>query len=111
MAKPIKKNQFNLSIFSGRKLLSSTACRLSRKSIIPGFIRKQLKSTSNQGPKIVNNRRQKITPELQAYIQEIDANKVQKKERSAIRELAHYAYIFNIEFYKNQLSKEDSEKI
>ena len=79
MAKTSKKNQFNLFIPSGRRLLNSTARRLSRQRIIPGFIRKQLKRTSNQTPKIVNNRRQKITPELQKYIQEIDANKVQKK--------------------------------
>ena len=111
MAKSSKKIQFKSFIPSGRKLLSSTAHKLSSHSIIPGFIRKKLKRTSNQAPKIVNNRRQKITPELQTYIQEIDANKVQKKERSAIRELAHYAYVFDIEFYKNQLPKEDSEKI
>ena len=114
MAKPIKKNQFNLSIFSGRKLLGSTArrlSRLSRLSIIPGFIQKQLKRTSNQSPQIVNNRRQKVTPDLLAYIQKIDANKIGKKERSAIRELAHYAYAFDIDFYKNQLPNEESEKI
>ncbi|EAU72305.1 Lipopolysaccharide biosynthesis protein-like [Synechococcus sp. BL107] len=111
MAKSSKKNEFKLFIPSGRKLLRSTARRLSSHSIIPGFIRKQLKRTSNQPPKILNNRRQRITPELQTYIQKIDANKVRKKERSAIRELAHYAYVFDIEFYKNQLSKEDSEKI
>ena len=111
MAKAPKKNQFMLFIPSGRKLLNSTARRLSGHSIIPGFIRKRLKRTSNQGPKIVNNRRQKITPELQAYIQAIDANKVQKRERSAIRELAHYSYIFDINFYRNQLPREDSEKI
>ena len=111
MAEESNKNQFKLFIPSGRKLLSSTARRLSNHRIIPGFIRKQLKRTSNQGPKIINNRRQKITPELQAYIQAIDAHEVRKKERSAIRELAHYAYIFDINFYKNQLSKEDSEKI
>mgnify|MGYP003310860666 FL=1 len=111
MSKSSKKNQFKLLIPSGRNLLSSTTRRLSIHRIIPGFIRKQLKHTSNQRPKIVNNRRQKITPELQAYIQEIDANKVQKKERSAIRELAHYAYMFNIKFYKNQLPNEESEKI
>ena len=98
MAEESNKNQFKLFIPSGRKLLSSTARRLSNHRIIPGFIRKQLKRTSNQGPKIVNNRRQKITPELQAYIQAIDAHKVRKKERSAIRELAHYAYIFDINF-------------
>jgi predicted KAP-like P-loop ATPase len=58
-----------------------------------------------------DNRRQKITPELQAYIQEIDDNKVRKTERRAIRELAHYAYVFDINFYKNQLPREESEKI
>jgi hypothetical protein len=96
---------------SGRRLLSSTAFRLSRQSIIPGFIRKRLKRTSNQDSKIKNNRRQKITTELKEYIQEIDANKVTEKERRAIRELAHYAYVFNLDFYKNQLPREDSEKI
>ena len=111
MAKTSKKNQFHLFIPSGRRLLNSTARRLSRQRIIPGFIRKQLKRTSNQGSKILNNRRQKIAPELQAYIQGIDANKVRKKERSAIRELAHYAYVFDIDFYKNQLLREESEKI
>ena len=76
MAKTSKKNQFNLFIPSGRRLLNSTARRLSRQRIIPGFIRKQLKRTSNQGSKILNNRRQKIAPKLQAYIQGIDASKV-----------------------------------
>jgi predicted KAP-like P-loop ATPase len=111
MAKASKNNQFKLFIPSGRTLLSSTARRLSRQRIIPGFIRKQLKRTSNQGTQIANNRRQKISPELQAYIQAIDANKVPKKERRAIRELAHYAYVFDINFYKNQLPREESEKI
>ena len=69
MAKPMKKNQFKLSILSGRQLLSSTARRLSRQRIIPGFIRKQFKRTSNQSPQIANNRRQKVTPDLLAYIQ------------------------------------------
>ena len=111
MAKTSKNNQFKLFIPSGRKLLSSTARRLSRQSIIPDFIRKQLKRSLNQGTQIANNRRQKISPELQAYIQAIDANKVLKKERNFIRELAHYAYVFDINFYKNQLPREESEKI
>ena len=111
MAKASKKNQFKLSIPSGRELLSSTARRLSRQRIIPSFIRQRLKRTSSQAAQIANNRRQKITPELQAYIQDIDVNKVRKPERRAIRELAHYAYIFDIDFYKNQLQKEAAEEI
>ena len=75
MAKASKKNQFKLSIPSGRELLSSTARRLSRQRIIPSFIRQRLKRTSSQAAQSANNRRQKITPELQAYIQDIDVNK------------------------------------
>ena len=111
MANASKNKQFKLSIPSGRELLSSTARSLSRQRIIPSFIRRRLKRSSNQGSQIADNRRQKITPELQAYIREIDVNKVRKPERRAIRELAHYAYTFNINFYKNQLPKEASEKI
>ena len=111
MANAPKKNQFKLLIPSGRQLLRSTARRLSQQRIIPRFIRQRLQRTSNQDPQIPDNRRQKITPELQAYIQGIDENQVRKTERSAIRELAHYAYAFDINFYKNQLPREESEKI
>ena len=111
MAKASKKNQFKPSISSGRQLLRSTARRLSQQRIIPRFIRQRLQRTSNQDSQIPDNRRQKTTPELQAYIQGIDENQVKKPERSAIRELAHYAYAFNIDFYKSQLPGEESEKI
>ena len=98
MANAPKKNQFKLLIPSGRQLLRSTARRLSQQRIIPRFIRQRLQRTSNQVSQIQDNRRQKITPELQAYIQGIDENQVRKTERSAIRELAHYAYTFDINF-------------
>ena len=111
MAKTSKKNQFKPSITSGRQLLRSTARRLSQQRIIPRFIRQRLQRTSNQDSQIPDNRRQKTTPELQAYIQGIDENQVKKPERRAIRELAHYAYAFDIDFYKSQLPGEESEKI
>ena len=111
MAKASKKNQFKPSFASGRQLLRSTARRLSKQRIIPGFIRQRLQRTSNQDSQIPDNRRQKISPELKAYIQGIDENQVRKTERHAIRELAHYAYAFDIDFYKNQLTREESEKI
>ena len=111
MAKTSKKNQFKPSITSGRQLLRSTARRLSQQRIIPSFIRQRLQRTSNQDSQIPDNRRQKTTPDLQAYIQGIDENQVKKPERRAIRELAHYAYAFDIDFYKSQLPGEESEKI
>jgi O-antigen biosynthesis protein len=111
MAKTSKKNQFKPSITSGRQLLRSTARRLSQQRIIPRFIRQRLQRTSNQDSQIPDNRRQKTTPDLQAYIQGIDENQVKKPERRAIRELAHYAYAFDIDFYKSQLPGEESEKI
>jgi hypothetical protein len=111
MAKTSKKNQFTLLMPSGLQLLRSTARRLSEQKIIPGFIRQRLQRTSNQDSQIKDNRRQKTTPELQAYIQGIDENQVKKSARRDIRELAHYAYVFDIDFYKSQLPREESEKI
>ena len=111
MADASKNKQFKLSIPSGRELLSSTARRLSRQRIIPGFIRQRLKRSSNQGSQIADNRRQKITPELQAYIQKIDNNQISKKQHRDIRELAHYAYIFDVNFYKKQLPKTELNEV
>jgi hypothetical protein len=42
------------------------------------FYSKTIKTHIESRPQIADNRRQKITPELQAYIQEIDVNKVAK---------------------------------
>ena len=111
MNKKSKRDQFISSIPSGRKFLDATARRLSKQKIIPNFIRQRIAGTSNTNPQIPDNRRKKITPELQAYIQGINKNKISKRQRREIRELAHYAYIFDIKYYKNQLPEEQSSKI
>lgn len=111
MNKKSKRDQFISSIPSGRKFLDATARRLSKQKIIPNFIRQRIAGTSNTNPQIPDNRRKKITPELQAYIQGINKNEISKRQRREIRELAHYAYIFDIKYYKNQLPEEQSSKI
>ena len=111
MAKASKKNQFELSISSGRQFLGSTARRLSRQKIIPGFIRQRLQHTISKDSKIPDNRRKRITPELQAYIQDIDNSQINKAQRRDIRELAHYAYIFDINFYKTQLPAKELNEV
>jgi glycosyltransferase involved in cell wall biosynthesis/GT2 family glycosyltransferase len=111
MAKTSTKNQFKLSIPSGRRLLRATARNLSKQSIIPGFIRQRFQNRTYHDSQIVENRRKRITPELQAYIQAIQADEISKIQRRDIRELAHYAYIFDVSYYKNQLTDEESGKI
>ena len=111
MAKAPKKNQFKLSIPSGRQLLRTTARRLSREGIVPGFIRQQLKRRISTDSKAPDNRRKRITPELQAYIQDIDNSQINKVQRRDIRELAHYAYIFDINFYKSQLPTKELNEV
>jgi len=111
MAKASKKNQFKPSIAFRAPTSTLNGTPSESTKIIPRFIRQRLQRTSNQDSQIPDNRRQKTTPELQAYIQGIDENQVKKTERRAIRELAHYAYAFDIDFYKNQLPREESEKI
>ena len=111
MAKAPKKNQFKLSIPSGRQLLRTTARRLSREGIVPGFIRQQLKRRISTDSKAPDNRRQKITPELQAYIRKIDNNQISKTQYRDMRELAHYAYIFDVNFYKKQLPDTELKEV
>ena len=111
MTKKSNNNQIDSSIPSGRQFVDMTARRISKQRFIPDFIRKHILGLSKNNSKIQDNRRKKITPELQAYIQKIDRNKITKRERLDIQELAHYAYIFDISYYKNQLPKEESEHI
>ena len=108
MTKKSNNNQIDSSIPSGRQFVDMTARRISKQRFIPDFIRKHILGLSKNNSKIQDNRRKKITPELQAYIQKIDRNKITKRERLDIQELAHYAYIFDINYYKNQLPKDES---
>ena len=58
-----------------------------------------------------NNRRKKTSPELQSYLKQLQASGSRKKVIRDFRELAHYAYVFDIEHYKSQLNKEEAQKL
>jgi glycosyltransferase involved in cell wall biosynthesis len=111
MDKSIQKNRFNISINHGRQLLRSTIGNLSRQAIIPSFIRNRLKRSTNKKQEPLDNRRKEIPPDLLIYLKGIGEDKISKKERREMRELAHYAYVFDQEFYKQQLCENESKKI
>ncbi len=95
-----------------RQLLRRSASAMSRHKILPKSLRKQLNrlgQTKRQTP--ANNRRKKTTPELQEYIKNLQNKEISKRIIRDFRELAHYAYVFDIEHYKSQLKTEEADQI
>ena len=95
-----------------RQLLRHSASAMGRHKILPKSLRKQLNQlgqTKRQTP--ANNRRKKTTPELQEYIKNLQNKEISKRIISDFRELAHYAYVFDIEHYKSQLKTEEADQI
>ena len=94
------------------QLLKRSAAAMGRQKILPKPLRKQLNrlgQTKRQSPP--NNRRKKTTPELQEYIKNLQNKEISKKIIRDFRELAHYAYVFDIEHYKSQLETEEADQI
>ena len=95
-----------------RQLLKRSAAAMGRQKILPKPLRKQLNrlgQSKRQSPP--NNRRKKTTPELQEYIKNLQNKEISKKIIRDFRELAHYAYVFDIEHYKSQLETEEADQI
>ena len=95
-----------------RQLLRRSASAMGRHKILPKPLRKQLNrlgQTKRQTP--ANNRRKRTTPELQEYIKNLQNKEISKKIIRDFRELAHYAYVFDIEHYKSQLETEEADQI
>ena len=95
-----------------RQLLRHSASGKGRHKILPKSLRKQLNrlgQTKRQTP--ANNRRKKTTPELQEYIKTLQNKEISKRIIRDFRELAHYAYVFDIEHYKSQLETEEADQI
>ena len=95
-----------------RQLLRRSASVMGRHKILPKSLRKQLiqlGQTKRQTP--ANNRRKKTTPELQEYIKNLQNKEISKRIIRDFRELAHYAYVFDIEHYKSQLKTEEADQI
>ncbi|WP_038553577.1 rhamnan synthesis F family protein [Synechococcus sp. KORDI-52] len=108
------KQRRSLSPFSNatRKAFMRSASALGRSKILPRKLRNQLnrlgKDKHQNQP---NNRRKKTTPELQEYIKSLQSEGTSKRIVRDFRELAHYAYVFDIEHYKSQLELEEAGKL
>ena len=108
------KHRHPLSAFSQttKQVLKRSASAMSRQKILPKALRKQLNRLGQaKHPAPPNNRRKKTTPELQDYIKNLQSKDISKKIIRDFRELAHYAYVFDIEHYKTQLEKEEAETL
>ena len=85
---------------------------MGKQKFLPKALRKQLNRLGQiRRPSPPNNRRKKITPELQEYIKGLQDKGTNKKIIRDFRELAHYAYVFDIEHYKSQLEAKDAETL
>ena len=110
----MSKQRLPLSALSKttRKLLKRAASSLGKHEVLPKPLRKQLNrlgKTKQQGPP--NNRRKKTTHELQDYIKDLQKKQTSKQIIRDFRELAHYAYVFDVEHYKSQLEKKEAEEL
>ena len=84
---------------------------MGKQKILPKALRRQLNRLGQtRRPSPPNNRRKKITPELQDYLKELQNRETSRKIIRDFRELAHYAYVFDIEYYKAQLEPEEARK-
>ena len=97
---------------STRQLLRHSAAALSNRRLLPAALRKRLnlleRPVATSPP---DNRRKKTSPELQAYLAELKASGSRKKVVRDFRELAHYAYVFDPDYYKSQLNREEAQKL
>ena len=95
-----------------KNALKRSASAMSRQQRLPRRLRKLLSRLSqNRQPSRVDNRRKKITPELQEFIKNLGKTRTRKKIQRNFRELCHYAYVFDIKHYKSQLEAEEAEKL
>ena len=95
-----------------RQFLKHSASSLGRQQFLPKALRKRLNrlgQTKKESPH--NNRRQRTTPELQEYIKGLRSKEISKQIIRDFRELAHYAYVFDFEYYRSQLKPEEAEEI
>ena len=108
------KQRHPLSVLSHttKQVLKRSASAIGRQKILPKALRKQLNRLGQaKHPAPPNNRRKKTTPELQDYIKNLQSKDISKKIIRDFRELAHYAYVFDIDHYKAQLEREEAENL
>ena len=108
------KRRHPLSTLSNttRQALKRSASAMGKQKILPKALRRQLNRLGQtRRPSPPDNRRKRTTPELQAYIKQLQDQQTEKKIIRDFRELAHYAYVFDTEFYKSQLGPKEADSI
>ena len=108
-----KANKINTKnlIASGKKFAQRKADSLSKKAYIPGFLSRKLRRLSGKSIQRYSNRRQKIHPELLDSIERLKSQLKDKEYFKETKELAHYAYVFDENFYKSQLPETEAETL
>ena len=97
---------------TARQALKRSASAIGQQKFLPKALRRQLNrfgKSKQQGPS--NNRRKKTSPELQEFITDLQKKGISKNIIREVRELSHYAYVFDIEYYKSQLEAEEAEQL
>ena len=94
-----------------KRLAQRKADSLSKKAYVPGFLSRKLRQLSGKSIQRYSNRRKKIHPELLNSIEKLKRKIKDKKYFKETKEIAHYAYIFDENFYKNQLPADEAESI
>ena len=95
-----------------RQLLKHSASVLGNRRVLPKALRNRLNRMGRSSPQNpADNRRKKTSAELQSYIKGLQDNEVNKKIIRDFRELAHYAYVFDIEHYKSQLEPKEADAL
>ena len=109
---PKRRQQLSALTNATRQALKGSATALGKQKILPKALRNQLNRLGRpkrQTPP--DNRRKKTPPELQEYIVDLQSKEVSKTIIRDFRELAHYAYVFDLNHYKSQLEPKDAKKI
>ena len=109
---PKKRHPLSALSNTTRQLLKRSASAIGSQQILPKAVRKRLnrlgRPTSTSPP---DNRRQKTTPELRAYIKSLQDKQTDKKILRDFRELAHYGYVFDVDFYKSQIESNETDSL
>ena len=109
---PKRRHALSALSHTTRHLFRRSTSALSRRQLLAKMLRERLnRLRQRRAPRAQNNRRKKITPELQEFIKGLKTSKIDKAVIQDFRELSHYAYIFDIEHYKRQLESEEKEAL
>ena len=96
--------------FPARLGVFSTPASLGKR-ILPWRCERLIRLGQDKNANPHNNRRKRTSPELQEYIKGLQTKDVNKQIIRDFRELAHYAYVFDIEHYKSQLEPAEAEDL